>query len=53
MRIFRGLDTAFSGIHETESENTFADQLGDGLVLRWFEEKASRFSAGMNPTNPV
>ncbi|EMA65329.1 ribonuclease BN-like protein [Halorubrum aidingense JCM 13560] len=33
MRIFRGLDTAFSDIYETESENTFADQLGDGLVL--------------------
>ncbi|WP_435099195.1 YhjD/YihY/BrkB family envelope integrity protein [Halorubrum sp. N11] len=33
MRIFRGLDTAFSDIYETESENTFTDQLGDGLVL--------------------
>jgi membrane protein len=33
MRIFRGLDTAFSDIYETESENSFTDQLGDGLVL--------------------
>ena len=33
LRIFRGLDTAFSDIYETESENTFADQLGDGLLL--------------------
>lgn len=33
LRIFRGLDTAFSDIYETESANTFADQLGDGLVL--------------------
>jgi membrane protein len=33
LRIFRGLDTAFSDIYETERENTFADQLGDGLLL--------------------
>jgi len=33
MRIFRGVDTAFSDIYETESENTLTDQLGDGLVL--------------------
>ncbi|WP_440989612.1 YhjD/YihY/BrkB family envelope integrity protein [Haloarchaeobius baliensis] len=33
LRIFRGLDTAFSDIYETEHENTFADQLGDGLLL--------------------
>lgn len=33
MRIFRGLDTAFSDIYETESENSFTDQLGDGVVL--------------------
>ncbi|MEF8757393.1 MAG: YihY/virulence factor BrkB family protein [Halobacteriales archaeon] len=33
LRIFRGLDTAFSDIYETGRENTFADQLGDGLLL--------------------
>lgn len=33
MRIFRGVDTAFSDIYETESANTFGDQVGDGLVL--------------------
>lgn len=33
MRIFRGLDTAFSDIYETEAENTFVDQLSDGIVV--------------------
>ncbi|MBX0323572.1 YihY/virulence factor BrkB family protein [Halomicroarcula sp. F13] len=33
LRIFRGLDTAFSDIYETSSENTFGDQLLDGLLL--------------------
>jgi membrane protein len=33
LRIFRGLDTAFSDIYETEAANTFLDQLGDGLLL--------------------
>lgn len=33
LRIFRGLDTAFSDIYETEAANTFTDQLGDGLLL--------------------
>jgi len=33
LRIFRGLDTAFSDIYETGESNTFLDQLGDGLVL--------------------
>ena len=33
LRIFRGLDTAFSDIYETEAENTFLDQLGDALLL--------------------
>lgn len=33
LRIFRGLDTAFSDIYETETENTFLDQIGDGLLL--------------------
>jgi membrane protein len=33
LRIFRGLDTAFSDIYETEAKNTFADQISDGLVL--------------------
>jgi membrane protein len=33
LRIFRGLDTAFSDIYETERANTFLDQVGDGLLL--------------------
>ncbi|MFC6824377.1 YhjD/YihY/BrkB family envelope integrity protein [Halopelagius fulvigenes] len=33
LRIFRGLDTAFSGIYESESENSFLDQLADGLLV--------------------
>ncbi|WP_338729510.1 YihY/virulence factor BrkB family protein [Haladaptatus sp. DJG-WS-42] len=33
LRIFRGLDTAFSDIYETEAENTFFDSLGDGLIV--------------------
>ncbi|MFC4357271.1 YihY/virulence factor BrkB family protein [Halobium salinum] len=33
LRIFRGLDTAFSDVYETEAENTFADQLVDGVVV--------------------
>jgi membrane protein len=33
MRIFRGLDTAFSDIYETEAENTFLDQISDGILV--------------------
>jgi membrane protein len=33
LKIFRGLDTAFSEIYETETENSFVDQLKDGLVV--------------------
>ncbi|SEO27123.1 membrane protein [Halogranum amylolyticum] len=33
LRIFRGLDTAFSDIYETETANTFGDQLSDGLIV--------------------
>jgi len=33
LRIFRGLDTAFSDIYESESENTFTDQLRDGILV--------------------
>ena len=33
LRIFRGLDQAFSDIYESEAENTFVDQLGDGVVV--------------------
>lgn len=33
LRIFRGLDTAFSDIYETEAENSFTDQLSDGLIV--------------------
>ncbi|SFR54193.1 YihY/virulence factor BrkB family protein [Halogeometricum limi] len=33
LRIFRGLDTAFSDIYESEASNTFGDQLGDSLLV--------------------
>ncbi|MFC7227823.1 YihY/virulence factor BrkB family protein [Salinirubellus salinus] len=33
LRIFRGLDTAFSDIYESEHENTFLDQVRDGVVV--------------------
>ena len=33
LRIFRGLDTAFSDVYETETENTFLDQVTDGLLV--------------------
>jgi membrane protein len=33
LRIFRGLDTAFSDIYESESANTFADQVADGVLV--------------------
>jgi membrane protein len=33
LKIFRGLDTAFSEIYETEAENSFVDQVKDGLVV--------------------
>ena len=33
LRIFRGLDTAFSDIYETESANTVADQFIDGVLV--------------------
>ena len=33
LRIFRGLDTAFSDIYETGATNTFVDQLVDGVLL--------------------
>jgi membrane protein len=33
LRIFRGLDQAFSEIYETEGRNTFLDQVGDGLLV--------------------
>ena len=33
LKIFRGLDTAFSDIYDTESENSFTDQITDGLVV--------------------
>ena len=32
LRIFRGLDTVFSGVYETGGRNTFLDQLRDGGV---------------------
>jgi membrane protein len=33
LRIFRGLDQAFSDIYESESANTFLDQIRDGVVV--------------------
>lgn len=33
LRIFRGLDTAFSDIYETESANSLGDQFTDGIVV--------------------
>jgi membrane protein len=33
LRIFRGLDTAFSDIYETERQNTVADQASDSVVV--------------------
>lgn len=33
LKIFRGLDTAFSEIYGTEAENTIGDQLKDGAVV--------------------
>ena len=33
LRIFRSLDAAFSDIYETQTENTFGDQILDGLVV--------------------
>ncbi|WP_458188133.1 YihY/virulence factor BrkB family protein [Haladaptatus sp. NG-WS-4] len=33
LKIFRGLDTAFSEIYETETKNSFLDQVVDSLVV--------------------
>ncbi|MFC7175924.1 YhjD/YihY/BrkB family envelope integrity protein [Halosegnis marinus] len=33
LRIFRGLDTAFSDIYESTAANTFLDQIRDGVVV--------------------
>lgn len=33
LKVFRGLDTAFSEIYETEGRNSFVDQLVDGSVV--------------------
>jgi membrane protein len=33
LRIFRGLDTAFSDIYETERQNTLTDQASDSIVV--------------------
>jgi len=33
LKIFRGLDTAFSEIYETVDDNSFADKIQDGLVV--------------------
>lgn len=33
LRIFFGLDTAFSDVYETERKNTLLDQISDGLVV--------------------
>lgn len=33
LKIFRGLDTAFSEIYETVGDNTFVDKMKDGIVV--------------------
>ncbi len=33
LKIFRGLDTAFSEIYDTDAQNSFVDQVRDGLVV--------------------
>ncbi|NHN47351.1 YihY/virulence factor BrkB family protein [Halostella sp. JP-L12] len=33
LKIFRGLDTAFSEIYETKTKNSFVDKLVDGIVV--------------------
>ena len=33
LRIFRGLDQAFSDIYESEQHNSFLDQVGDGVIV--------------------
>jgi membrane protein len=33
LRIFRGLDTAFSEVYESEAANTLPDQIADGLLV--------------------
>jgi membrane protein len=33
LKLFRGLDTAFSEIYETEESNSFVDQIVDGIVV--------------------
>jgi membrane protein len=33
LKVFRGLDTAFSEIYETTEDNSFADKLKDGVVV--------------------
>ena len=33
LKIFRGLDTAFSEIYETADDNSFVDKLGDSVVV--------------------
>ena len=33
LKIFRGLDTAFSEIYETSTDNSFLDQVIDGLIV--------------------
>ena len=33
LRVFRGLDTAFSDIYETAADNTFLDQVLDGVLV--------------------
>ena len=33
LKVFRGLDKAFSNVYETDSENSLVDQVKDGLVV--------------------
>ncbi|WP_267642596.1 YihY/virulence factor BrkB family protein [Haloarchaeobius amylolyticus] len=46
LKIFRSLDTAFSDIYESEAENTFADQLADGILVFVSVGVAAAIAAG-------
>ncbi|MCT9095903.1 YihY/virulence factor BrkB family protein [Haloarchaeobius sp. HME9146] len=47
LKIFRSLDTAFSDIYESEAENTFADQLSDGILVLLSVGVAAAVAAGV------
>ncbi len=53
LRIFRGLDTAFSDIYETEASNSFTDQMSDGLIVLATFAIAILFATIINDKIPV